>query len=223
MGIEKIIFAKDSKIEYIGKNAFRYNKIRELNLPKKKLTICFDAFSDNQIKKISIYKDWVFQYNTTANQFVLLNCQSQEENGVIKSDELEEVIFEEGCTFIVPKAFADCKNLKTLKLPASMRSFGACAFMNCTSLSDIYFEEVAIAKVEDYEDLAKKTEKAVRQYGYATGNATDIALAPYVAKVTQGLQRMSDPFSAIYSFTKCPIDLKTKRILLKMGLPPEAF
>ncbi|WP_022933005.1 leucine-rich repeat protein [Treponema bryantii] len=214
LGIEKLNFGKDSKLSRIGVNAFRYNEIHELNLPRKELTICFDAFSDNKIKKISVYKDWGFQYHTPYNKFSLEYCITQEDNAFLKSDLLEEVIFEEGCTYIAPKCFAECHNLKKLSIPSTMRKFGAYAFNDCTSLSDISFAGIPIADVDTLEDLYKKAKLQIDPDEDLLGLGA--ALQSYTRLVT-------DPWSAVKAFGNCPVGLKVKRTLLKMGLPENAF
>ena len=214
LGIEKLSFEKDSNLNRIGVNAFRYNEIKELNLPKKQLSIGFDSFSDNKIKKISVYKDWVFQYHTPFNKFSLDYCSTQEDNAFLKSDILEEVIFEEGCFYIAPKCFAECHNLKKLAIPSTMKKFGAYAFNDCTSLSEISFAGVSIADVDTLEELYAKAKLQFDPNDDILGLGA--ALESYTRLVT-------DPWSAVKTFGNCPIGLKTKRTLLKMGLPQNAF
>ena len=218
LGIEKLTFAKDSQLTRIGANAFRYNEIQELNLPRKVLTIGFDSFSDNKIKKISVYKDWGFQYHTPFNKFSLEYCSTQEDNAFLKSDILEEVIFEEGCTYIAPKCFAECHNLKKLGIPSTMKKFGAYAFNDCTSLSEISFAGVPIADVDTLEELYAKAQKKVDPN---SSNALDTL--GFTAALESYTRIMTDPFSAVKSFGNCPVGLKVKRTLLKMGLPENAF
>ena len=114
--------------------------------------------------------------------------------------------------------FADCVNLKKIFIPSTMKKFGACAFMRCTSLSDISVSGIPLADVEDYNSWAEKAAKNLNMYDLV--NNTN---ALFEAAITSRLGMMTDPFSAILCFEGCPIDLKTKRILLKMGLPEMAF
>ena len=220
LGIENLVFEKGSQIEEIGQNAFRNNSIKQLNLPKKQITIYFDAFSDNKIKSISLYKDWGFVYHTTAGYFNLYENPS--DSAFVQSDELEEVVFEEGCSLIAPYAFANCKNLKRVSIPSSMKKFGAGAFINCSSLSEIIFAGVPIANVDKFEDIEKKA----KEYLKKNGNPYDVGesiLNPFAAAATARINVKTDPYSAAYSFKGCPLPLKTKSILLKMGLPEYAF
>lgn len=218
LGIEKLEFAKDSKLSRIGVNAFRYNKIKELNLPRKELTIGLDSFSDNKIKKISVYKDWGFQYHTPFNKFSLEYCSTQEDNAFLKSDELEEVIFEEGCFYIAPHAFAECHNLKKLGLPSTMKKFGAYAFNDCTSLSEITFAGVSIAEVDTLEELYKRAQKNIDSN---SSNALDTL--GFTAALESYARIMTDPWSAVKAFGNCPVSLKVKRTLYQMKLPESAF
>lgn len=218
LGIEKLIFEKDSNLTSIGVNAFRYNEIQELNLPRKKLTIGFDSFSDNKIKKISVYKDWIFLYHTPFYRFSLDYCSTQEDNAFLKSDVLEEVIFEEGCSYIAPKCFAECKNLKKLVIPSTMKQIGAYAFYDCTSLSDISFAGIPLIEVDDIEKLFEKAQQNVNPY---SSNALDTLGITAAAETLAQID--SNPFSAAKAFGNCPIGLKVKRTLLMMGLPEIAF
>ncbi len=212
LGIEKLIFEKNSKIKKIGKNAFRYNNLKEMNLPRKNINISFDAFSDNPIKIISVYKEWEFEKNNTLIGFSLSVCADQNENSIINSDKLEEVIFEEGCINIYPKSFAYCKNLKKITIPSTVKNFGAYAFQGCSSLSEIIINGKPKISVENSNSNINQQDviNAISQ-----GNWDKVAISMQKA--------MMDPFSAIGIFNDCRIDLKTKSALLKMDFPKEAF
>ena len=153
LGLEKIMFANGSvltkieemafannkikecnipmTIEYIGKKAFYNNELGELKLPRKKLRIGDDAFGLNKVKKISICPKW-------------------DNQNIISSDELEEVWFEDGCTYIGEGAFANCSKLKKISIPATIKKIYKYAFSKCNSLSEIEFREgVFRFEVED--------------------------------------------------------------------------
>ncbi|MDD5928446.1 MAG: leucine-rich repeat domain-containing protein [Spirochaetales bacterium] len=216
LGIENVVFEKGSEIQAIDQNAFRYNNITELNIPRKELTIYFDAFSDNNIKKVTVYKDWQFVYRKRAGYFYI----NDSETAFIRSDSLEEVVFEEGCIAVYPAMFSYCKNLKKVSLPSTMRKFGQNGFAGCESLSELVFAGIPIAEVEDYNTFAAQTEKYIKENGNQT---SDNIMAPFAAAVAAKYGRETDPTSAIGCFRNCPIPLKTKRILLQMGLPNDAF
>lgn len=221
-GIQRLTFATGSQINDIGENAFSHNNIQELNLPKQKISIGFDAFSYNKIKKISVYKDWSFFYRAPFGYFNAEECLKQKDNAFILSDDLEEVIFEEGCSIIYPHIFANCKNLKRLSIPSTMKKFGVCAFFNCESLSEIIFAGVPIAEVDKLDDLIKEADAYLKRNGKKFDIAGDIENAfGAAAKIQMELQ--TNPTSALACFKGCPLPLKTKRILLQMGLPEYAF
>lgn len=150
-GIETLKFDKNTVCKKIGYGAFQHNKIKnyeipasikeihpyafsnneieEINIPRKEIKIAAFAFTNNKIKKISLYKDWAI-YTELAG---LINyC-----GFITNSDYLEEVIYEDGCTYIATAAFQNCKNLKKISLPSSMKQIRQGAFRNCSSLTDI--------------------------------------------------------------------------------------
>ena len=219
MGIECLKFSDNSKIEKIGSYCFMDNKISELNLPKNKISIGLDAFSNNNFTRMIIYKDYSFFYKTVMGNFSLDDCQKQEENGIVKSDVLEEVVFEEGCISIPPRAFANCINLKRISIPVSMVQYGALAFYGCTSLSDISFAGVSLASVKDYDELAKKA----KQEAYNSGIPGNYIMGEFSAQATKVIQILTDPYSCAWTFVGCPLSLKTKQLLMKIGLPEYAI
>lgn len=128
--IEEMAFANNNikecnipmTIEYIGEKAFYNNEIGELKLPRKKIRIGNDAFGFNKVKKISICPKW-------------------DNQNIISSDELEEVYFEDGCTYIGEGAFANCTKLKKISIPSTIKKIYKFAFCKCNSLSEIEFRE----------------------------------------------------------------------------------
>lgn len=217
LGIEEIIFEENSLIQEIGQDAFRYNNLTEMNVPRKRMDIGFDAFSDNRIKKVSIFKDWAFwnQANPYDNKFIgAKSCLSSVTNSIISSDILEEVVFEEGVIDIPPRAFAGCKNLKKIKIPSTMRNFGTCAFLDCSSLSEIDINGKPITSIKDsvgdYKDLS-------------TDDYFKAAISGSFKEIMNQYDIDRNPFSALYIFRNCKLDLRTKKILIDMGFPTDAF
>ncbi|MBR1639273.1 MAG: leucine-rich repeat domain-containing protein [Treponema sp.] len=219
MGIENLVFSENSEISKIGSYCFKDNNIIELNLPKRQIIFGFDVFSNNQFKTISIYKEYAFSYKTSMGKFILEDCMKQEENSIIKSDILEEVIFEDGCNLIPPHAFANCKNIKTVSIPSSMKKFGALGFYGCGNLSDLQIDGISLASVKDYDELAER----VRQSGYESGKAGDAIMGEFGAQVAKSMQLRTDPYSGAWTFVGCPLSLKTKQLLMKIGLPEYAI
>lgn len=202
LGIENVIFEKNSKIDNIGSNAFKNNRLKDIAIPRKEINLGFEVFSENQIKKISIYKDWKFVHEKSVTNIQKLNC-------IIQSDELEEVVFEDGCVEIPPKAFLNCKNLKKLSLPSSIKRFGNYAFSDCTSLSEITITGRLTPEIFDYGDLFTNIFNAG-----ASGNEK----AAFAYASDDGVY-----FAAMGTFENCPLDIKTKSFLLKSGIPQIAF
>ena len=121
MGLKFVNFPDQSIT--IDKRAFCNNEIEVLNLPRKTVYLEADAFSNNKIKKLNIYKDWKY---------------GGSDGGFTKNSEyLEEIFFEDGCTYIYNYAFQNCKGLKRISIPASIKVIEDCAFRGCTSLSDV--------------------------------------------------------------------------------------
>ncbi len=52
-------------------------------------------------------------------------------------DQIRRVVIEEGVTSIGAYAFFDCKNLREIALPSTLRSVGECAFTGCSSLASV--------------------------------------------------------------------------------------
>ena len=55
-------------------------------------------------------------------------------NLIIRTD---SITIPEGTEEIGMSAFADCTNLKEVKLPSTLREIGACAFSNCKNLKEV--------------------------------------------------------------------------------------
>lgn len=217
LGIEEIIFEENSLIQEIRQDAFRYNRLTKMNVPRKRMNIGFDAFSDNRIKKVSIYKDWCFWYesNRYDNKFIGASESLRSDvNSIIYSDVLEEVVFEEGVTDICPRAFAGCKKLKKITIPSSMRNFGACAFLDCSSLSEIDINGKPITSIKDSVGDYKNID--IDDYFRA-------AISGSFKEIFNQYDIDRNPFSALYIFRNCKLDLKTKKILIDMGFPTDAF
>ncbi len=126
--IKKLIFANNSQIETIGKWAFHDCDIENLVLPKaKEFNVSKGSFCKNKLKKISIPKQ--------------LQAPSGAWGSFAMNNELEEVIFEEGCVSISMACFSYCINLRRITLPPSISNIYSCAFYGCSSLSEIIMNE----------------------------------------------------------------------------------
>lgn len=138
IGLEKVVFEPNSKLRKVGMDAFRNNKLTEIPLPTKTtIEIGDNAFSGNNMKKISIYKNWDFnqcEYRNKSGEPL-----GKKEPAIWQSDILEEVVYEEGCKKIAERMFYNCASLKKLYLPSTIRTISTYAFCNCSQLSEIIF------------------------------------------------------------------------------------
>ncbi len=76
------------------------------------------------------------------------------------SDDLADVWFDEGISYIGYKAFANCNNLQSVYLPYSMKTINEDAFKNCVNLENMYFDGIA----EDWVGIDFKNEYANPMY-----------------------------------------------------------
>ena len=164
---------------------------------------------------MSIYKDYVFYYKTKGGMFWFEDCVKQEENGILNSDSIEEVIFEEGCVSIPPRAFCNCDNLKTVYIPSTMKQYGALAFAGCDNLSELIFAGIPLSEVKNYDELAERARQEARNSGTPGAEI----MGEFSAQVAYSMQLQTDPYSCAWTFLGCPLSLKTTQILMKMGLP----
>ena len=138
IGLEKVVFEPNSKLRKVGMDAFRNNKLTEIPLPTKiTIEIGDNAFSGNNMKKISIYKNWDFNQRKYRNKSG--EPLGKAEPAIWQSDILEEVVYEEGCEKIAENMFYNCASLKKLYLPSTIRTISTGAFCNCSQLSEIIF------------------------------------------------------------------------------------
>lgn len=90
--------------------------------------------------------------------------------------DIEEVIFEEGCTSVrnygdYSGTFQDCSQLTRITLPISLGIVGNYAFYGCSKLSEIIIpqnkERLEFGKqCFDYTNISLKTQARLRQLGY---------------------------------------------------------
>ncbi|MGN1000711.1 MAG: leucine-rich repeat protein [Bacilli bacterium] len=147
-GISKVIFEEDSKLLTIDKDAFAYNKLDSLNLPKELVNINTGAFYSNQIAgRVTIPSNITSIANTTFANNKITSIVF-DKNSHLKSlgvqfskNPLEELIFESGSQLQTISAAAFNKNcsynsyakysslnLKKVVLPDTVQSIGDVAF-----------------------------------------------------------------------------------------------
>lgn len=72
------------------------------------------------------------------------NCNS------LQSTKKNPVVIPKGNTEIMDFAFAGCKSMQYIKIPASVEMIGNCAFFECDFLSEIEIEEGQLQEIGDY-------------------------------------------------------------------------
>ena len=115
-------------ITIIGRGAFLNNKcITKVEIPKSVHTIRTSAFHMSGITKIVI--------PSTIKKLGI---------DLFSYSALEEVIIEEGITNIPRSAFVECRDLKYVKLPKSLKSIDVWAFGMTSSLKHINLKNVEV-------------------------------------------------------------------------------
>lgn len=158
-GIKSVIFEPKSNIEKIGKQAFAFNRLESLELPKNEISIDKFAFFMNPIKEISIYKGWHFNdggffytcsigdihegdYSLLEDYLVTVSGRDRWYLDTFKYygmglPLLEKVVFEEGVSEIVERLFWKSPNLKIIQLPSTLKICGGGAFAECNELESV--------------------------------------------------------------------------------------
>ena len=72
------------------------------------------------------------------------NCNS------LQSTKKNPIVIPKGNTEIMDFAFAGCKSMQYIKIPASVEMIGNCAFFECDFLSEIEIEEGQLQEIGDY-------------------------------------------------------------------------
>ena len=112
--------------------------------------------------------------------------------------EVAEIVIADGSTSIVDGAFAECKTVTSVTIPASVMSLGENVFRGCDNLTDIYFQGDAPTGIENLRRLYSS-------YGMVT---------LHVRKGTRGWHACftDDPNSAQYHIiiedTEVPVDVE---------------
>lgn len=119
--IEKVTFAEGSRLRTIGHSAFQGSRLKEIYLPKSLQVFATDDFSGK------------------ANTFY--QCAN-----------LEKVIFEEGSVIeeLGPNMFQNCRNLATIKIPASVKKIGNNAFQYAGIISMEFEQGSQLTNIGNY-------------------------------------------------------------------------
>lgn len=145
-GIENIIFESGSELNKICKDAFRDNKIHEMELPKSVKELGENCFRNNCFTEIPLGKRVIGIYSNVFAENKIKRVRINRywkiySKFITESDILEEVYYEDGCIEISERAFEKCSNLKELYIPSSITLLSEYAFCDCTNLKDISFGE----------------------------------------------------------------------------------
>ena len=136
-----------NSVKIVGVGAFAYcNNLKNATIPQ---CICAMASTDNGIQYSgSTYSGMIIK--TSSGVSCVFGCESTAiYSGNSYSGSIEEypcnpaltnIVVECGTTHITDFAFADCKNLLSATIPASVTRMGYGAFKDCTSLVSLYFE-----------------------------------------------------------------------------------
>lgn len=115
----------NDNINYIGKQAFHYcSALKSVNIPKS-------------LDKLSAS---LFLYSGLEHIVIPDNVTSIDES-CFGYTPLVSAELGKGVAFIGNKVFDNCKNLKSIRIPSSVRSIGEFAFRSCVSLVDAEFSE----------------------------------------------------------------------------------
>ena len=150
--LNKITFAENSKLQYIGMNAFSDTGIVNITIPSSVTTI--DQYPFYGCKKLEIlsFEDGIeitSLYNILNNSNVKVkeikipkNVVELESNLFSGLYNLEAVVFESGSKLekISSSAFQNTK-LNNIILPKELKYIGDYAFANCKNLVSVDFEE----------------------------------------------------------------------------------
>lgn len=151
----QIIFANDSKLTTIGKNAFfGCQELTEIQIPSTVTSIGdYAFFSCTNLQRVNFEKDsqlkvlkkYLFAFCKGLNTIVIPKSITEIETSVFYScTGLNDVIFEEGSklTTIGSDMFRNCKSLKKYKdesfeIPENVTFIGDRAFQGCENISRI--------------------------------------------------------------------------------------
>ena len=154
--LTKINFTYDSKLEYIGDNAFAKSSLTRIEIPSSIVSVGNRAFYDcynlievkfssgSNLKNMG--KEVFSKCTTLKSMYVPLissgfgyyfGADSYTDNAKYIPSSLEEVTILDGCTNIERRAFYDCKYLKKIVIPKSVLTIETQAFFNCISLESI--------------------------------------------------------------------------------------
>ncbi|EAY15595.1 surface antigen BspA-like [Trichomonas vaginalis G3] len=120
-------FKYEQELTTIKQYAFSGATISEVSIPESVTTIEKDAFASSLIQTIKVPG----KFKEIPEYFA------------IKSENLVNLVLNEGITTIGNSSFADCTKLVEVKLPNSLEKLSHYSFRGCTSLKEINLENVS--------------------------------------------------------------------------------
>ncbi len=118
-----------ASLRVIGAGAFAgCTALSEIALPTSLREIGAGAFLGCSSLRLTAEGDALYLGNDASPYFYLYKAAGTE---------ITEIAIPEGTAFIADSAFAGCRALTALSLPASLRAVGADAFLECTSLTTV--------------------------------------------------------------------------------------
>ena len=230
LGIEELVFEKNSSLTSIGKNAFYGNNIKSIDLQDLPLTTIGEfAFACNQIEKITLPKD---QCSIGYHAFAGNNFKSLTINSKIKFT--YELIGREGWG-----------GIPTLERAEQSEPYIGYVVMPSDPLEEVIFENDRTEKISNYFTNAKNLKKVtlprplkttyrgdpIRSLdcSYAFEGCISLKECNYsgISLSTAKDAKAIDPILSFYSsygaFLGCPLDFNTQRILLEMGFTNKDF
>lgn len=133
------------KLKFIPENLFRNCKsLRQIALPKTATILKKGAFANcNKLATVKMSSktyaigDSTFAY-TGLKKLTLSPGMQFIGNGAFRGTKIRNMKLTAKVTFIGNKVFADCRKLKTISIPASVKGINPGAFNNCSSLRSIH-------------------------------------------------------------------------------------
>lgn len=115
----------------VGGGALRQDNLVGIQIPNSMLMFSDDAFSGSGLTEVTIPKTLQYYFGAFGCQKlkrVIFEEGITEIYGTVSASSVEEVVLPSTLEIIGDKAFMNCENLKTLVLPANVKTIGECAF-----------------------------------------------------------------------------------------------